>query len=95
MTQDRYDLLDAHPGWEWDLLAEAWNRQWEATKAVYETHNTWPSEKADSRELRKLGSWVSSQRDQGNKLAAGQKSVMTQEHYDLLDAHPGWEWQAR
>jgi hypothetical protein len=36
--------------------------------------------------------WVGTQRVQGKKFAAGEKSQMTQERYDRLDETPGWLW---
>ena len=95
MTRERYEILDAYPGWEWDPFVAAWNNNWEASRTFYETHNRWPTTRTDDLEEKRLGSWVVIQRTQGKKLVAGQKSVMTQERYEILDAYAGWEWDPR
>ena len=95
MTQERYDKLNATPGWLWDPLADAWDAAFTGCLAYYSKHSSWPSGKDPDNAIKRLGNWVRTQRDQGNKLSAGVKSSMTQERYDKLTATPGWLWSAR
>ena len=95
MTQERYDKLDATPGWLWDQKADAWDAAFTGCLAYYSKHSSWPSGKDPDNAIKRLGNWVRTQRAQGNKFSAGSKSKMTQERYDKLTATPGWLWVAR
>ena len=94
MTQERYDRLDKTPGWAWDSLSDAWESNFAGCLEYYKKNNSWPSSIDSDAAVKPLGVWVSNQRTQGNKLASGVKSQMTQERYDRLDKTPGWLWGA-
>ena len=94
MTQERYDRLDKTPGWLWDPMSDAWESSFAGCLEHYEKNNVWPSTKDADPVVKSLGGWVSKQRAQGNKLASGAKSNMTQDRYDRLDKTPGWVWDA-
>ena len=94
MTQERYDRLDETPGWLWDSLSDAWEVNYTGCLEYYKNNNAWPSKRDSDAVVKRLGKWVGAQRVQGKKLAAGEKSWMTQERYDQLDITPGWLWDA-
>ena len=87
--------MAATSGWLWDSQTDAWDAAFTGCLAYYSKHASWPSTLDPDNEVKSLGQWVSTQRTQGNKLAAGSKSSMTIERYDKLDATPGWLWVAR
>jgi hypothetical protein len=95
MTQERYDRLDKTPGWVWDPLSDVWESNFAGCLEYYKKNNSWPSTIDSDAAVKPLGGWVSKQRAEGNKLASGVKSKMTQERYDRLDKTPGWLWGAR
>ena len=95
MTQERYDRLDETPGWLWDPMSDVWDGNFASCLEYYVKNNAWPSGKDYDPVVKRLGAWVIQQRVQGKKLAAGEKSKMTQERYDKLDKTPGWLWDAR
>jgi hypothetical protein len=92
MTQERYDKLDKAPGWVWDKKADVWESNFASYLEYYAKNNTWPRPTDSDAEVNYLSNWVASQRVQGSKLAAGDRSEMTQERYDKLDKAPGWLW---
>ena len=94
MTQERYDRLDKTPGWVWNPFTDVWESNFADCLEYYVKNNAWPSKRDSDAEVKRLGKWVSNQRKNGKKLAAGVKSPMTQERYDRLDKTPGWVWNA-
>jgi len=95
MTQERYDRLDKTPGWLWDSLSDVWESNFAGCLEYYKKNNSWPSGEDSDPAVKRLGGWVGGQRTQGNKLASGVKSKMTQERYDRLDKTPGWLWDQK
>jgi hypothetical protein len=92
ITQDRYDRLDETPGWLWDPLSDVWDGNFASCLEYYVKNSAWPSGHDSDPVVKRLGMWVGTQRVQGKKFAAGEKSQMTQERYDRLDETPGWLW---
>ena len=60
--------------------------------AFYDEHSAWPSQAASDPIERSLGNWVLTQRKNGRKLLAGERSPMTAERFNTLDSLPEWEW---
>ena len=69
-----------------------WSERYKEVVEYYGKNNSWPSTTDADAAVKRLGGWVSNQHTQGNKLASGNKSQMTQERYDKLDKTPGWLW---
>ena len=69
-----------------------WAERYKEVVEYYVKNNDWPSTIDSDPVVKSLGKWVSQQRTDGKKLAAGVKSEMTQERYDQLDRTPGWMW---
>jgi hypothetical protein len=85
---DRVTLLEALPGWTWDVLAARWEERFAALEAfsAREGHVRVPSDHNEG--AVKLGRWVISQRQSGRKgaLDAGRRA--------RLEALVGWTWRA-
>ena len=87
LTPDRIALLQSMKGWSWDAFTDKWNDGFERLKA-YATKNDHarPPQGFKTLDGYKLGSWVSVQRKNKDKLPKERKR--------LLESLPGWKWSA-
>jgi hypothetical protein len=95
MTPERAALLEAVPGWEWEVDREAaWRGQLRALAAFIAAHGHIPALKHPSG----LGEWVGKQRQAKKAMDEGRSGhglhKMTRERARLLEALPGWAWDA-
>ena len=93
MTPERAALLEAVPGWAWEVdLEAAWEEKLAALRAYVSAHGRLPAQSDSSG----LGSWVSSQRQAKKAADAGRRSnhgTMTPARAAALEAVPGWAWE--
>ncbi|MDA2992373.1 MAG: Helicase associated domain protein, partial [Actinomycetota bacterium] len=87
MSPQRRALLEALPGWSWDPYNDRWRRKYAALVAFArrEGHARVPNSHREGDVH--LGKWVTHQRSSRDKL--------TDEQRGLLEALPGWTWDAR
>jgi hypothetical protein len=86
MLPERRERLEATPGWTWSTLDDQWNRGYAAlgTFVAREQHANVPQ--AHREQGLALGPWVRHQR--------AQRDSMAHERVQLLEALPGWAWDA-
>lgn len=81
--------LEALSGWEWDGFFAAWLNRYDALKRFAEREGHARPPAGHVEEGFRLGSWAQSQR------RAGKEGALAAERVDLLEALPGWAWDAR
>lgn len=84
LAEDRFQRLDALPGWTWDPVADYWTEHFLALKAFAETESHARVPHGCIENGLRLGQWVAVQR----RNRAG----MSQERVLLLESLPGWSW---
>jgi CRISPR/Cas system CMR subunit Cmr6 (Cas7 group RAMP superfamily) len=84
LTADKQAALEAIPGWVWKMREiknkHSWDEQLAALREYVAAHNELPKQSHE-----RLGSWISNQRTNKNKLTADKQAV--------LEAIPGWVWK--
>lgn len=86
MTAERRNLLESVPGWSWDPYSESWERGYAALTSFVEHQGHARVPRDFLQEGINLGNWVAEQR--------GNRSKMTDERTQRLEALPGWSWNA-
>ena len=85
LSEERVKLLEALPGWSWDLFADRWNEGYERLKGyVGDKGNARPAHKFKTADGFVLGAWVANQRSS--------KDSLSEERVKLLEALPVWSW---
>jgi hypothetical protein len=86
---DRVTRLQELPGWTWDVLGARWEEQYEALRSFSrrEGHARVPTGHLENG--MGLGAWVVAQRHNHRKQALPSQRIV------LLEAVPGWVWDAR
>jgi hypothetical protein len=89
MSPERRELLEALPGWSWNPSEDRWRHKYAALVAFAERegHARVPNNHMEGDVH--LGKWVTHQRSQR------QRDILTEEQRNLLEAVPGWNWDAR
>lgn len=87
LSAKQIDLLNALPGFQWDVLAEQWNEAFEDLKKYIEKegHARVPRRYLTPNGF-KLGDWIGSQR------SAKLKNTLANERVLLLESLPKWQW---
>jgi hypothetical protein len=92
LSAREFGLLRSTPDWSWDPVADDWRNQYDAAVAYFNENGHWPKTTDDRPQVQKLGRWVSTNRKQGKRLAAGAPSDMTAERFSQLNSTAGWSW---
>jgi superfamily II DNA or RNA helicase len=81
LSPDQIRRLESLPGWSWDPITEAWNKNFELLKKYLAKHQGYPPAGSGS-----LGAWVSSRRtNYKNK-------TLSPDQIRRLESLPGWSW---
>lgn len=86
MSDERRALLESVPGWSWNPYSESWERAYAALVSFVELTGHARVPKKLLVGGINLGGWVAEQR--------GNRSMMTGERRQRLEALPGWSWNA-
>lgn len=81
---EKIKKLESLPQWSWNLFEDQWNKGFEYLKKYVEEHGHARVSLRFKYENFNLGSWVSSQRTNKEKLNSEKKA--------LLDSLPQWSW---
>jgi hypothetical protein len=87
LSPERVKRLEEIAGWSWDLLADAWNRNFAALQVFRDEHKRWPASAATGEEA-VLARWIGTQRQ------AFKKSSLPPERTTRLNSISGWTWSA-
>jgi hypothetical protein len=87
LSPERVKRLEEIAGWSWDLLADAWNRNFAALQVFRDEHKRWPASAATGEEAG-LARWIGTQRQ------AFKKSSLPPERTTRLNSISGWTWSA-
>jgi superfamily II DNA or RNA helicase len=85
MTQERIIILNATPGWLWEV--DNWEECRQKWIALYEKLGRCPSDNSKDPEEKKTYRWQSYQRE------CYKLTRMTQERVNILTTTPGWLWK--
>ena len=85
LSSERIKRLEELEDWSWDLYAVAWDKQYAAVKAFYESHARWPTQ-ASPGEEGVLASWLVTQRVTNNRGA------LSSERIKRLEELEDWSW---
>jgi len=93
LPDDRIKILNAVPGWAWDLREESWKNYYMILMQFIQTHNRFPEHRYDPEEYEEyetcLISWINSQ------CTAKKKGNLSGDKIGLLEAMPGWIWDKK
>jgi superfamily II DNA or RNA helicase len=85
ITKDRKQLLEALPGWAWNVLEYQWEMGFQQLqKYVSEYGNTTVSRSYKTEDGNRPGLWISTQRRDRNRLSDSQRT--------RLESLAGWSW---
>ncbi len=80
-------MLEALPGWSWDILEEHWNERFEYLKKYVQERGHARVPTNLKYQNFNLGMWVGTQRRGKDKLSP--------ERIQLLEALPQWSWRVK
>jgi len=87
LDAERFERLDAIPGWVWDQDYDAvWDEQCSAAEVYIIEHGSAPSQSDRNPVVKRRGIWCTTQRQEQR---AG---TLDAERFERLDAIPGWVW---
>ena len=85
LTIEQIKILEALPGWSWDLSLDSWHQMLALLHTYANTHgNCLVPQTYKSPDGKALGRWIPNQRQRMTKLSIEQKK--------LLEAVKGWSW---
>jgi superfamily II DNA or RNA helicase len=84
LKEERRRLLEALPGWAWNVRDAAWERAFKALREFAEQEGHASPERSCRRNGIGLGQWVWNQRIRAERLSSDQRY--------RLDLLPGWSW---
>jgi len=85
LTIEQIKILEALPGWSWDLSLDSWHQMLALLHTYVNTHgNCLVPQTYKSPDGKALGRWIPNQRQRIAKLSIEQKK--------LLEAVKGWSW---
>lgn len=86
LPKERFDLLDALPGWEWNPGEERFQHNYSLVEKFYKREGHVDIDRDHVEEGVKLGHWVN------NIRAFNKRGKLSAERKALFDKFPGWIW---
>ncbi|MGN7780481.1 Helicase associated domain protein [Mycolicibacterium sp. 22603] len=87
--EDRKIKLEALPGWSWDVKTDLWEEGFRRLQDYVGHHGTLPAQAYSDTDDYRLGSWVTTQRQ---NFAQGRLEL---DRVRRLEAIPCWSWNSR